>query len=164
MIVVGDTSPLTNLAGIGQFDLLRRLYGRLHIAEGVWQELNARGQRWPGRDEVAEADWIERHAVQNHPLVKALERDLDRGEAETIALALELEADLVLLDEREGRRAAQRLGLRVVGVVGVLLDAKACGAVKALRLHLDALRQTSGFYLDNAVYDHALSLAGERNG
>ncbi len=37
MIVVGNTSPLTNLAGIGQFDLLRRLYGRLHIAEGVWR-------------------------------------------------------------------------------------------------------------------------------
>ena len=164
MIVVGDTSPLTNLAAIGQFDLLCRLYGRLHIAEGVWEELNAGSQRWPGRDEVAEADWVERHAVQNRSLVKALERDLDRGEAETIALALELEAHLVLLDEREGRRAAQRLGLRVVGVVGILLEARACGAVKAVRPHLEALRQTAGFYLDDAVCDRALSLAGERSG
>jgi len=116
MIVVANTSPLTNLAAIGQFDLLRRLYGQLHIAEGVWEELHAEGQRWPGRVEVAGADWIERHAVQNRPLVTALQRDLDRGEAETIALALEVEAGLVLLDEREGRRAAQRLGLRVIKV------------------------------------------------
>jgi len=161
MIVVGNTSPLTNLAAIGQFDLLHRLYGQVHIAQGGWQELNAGGRHWPGRDEVAEADWIERGPVQNRALVTALERDLDRGEAETIALALELEADLVLLDEREGRRAAQRLGLRVVGVVGILLEAKTCGAVRTVRPHLDALRQTAGFYLDDALYAYALSLAGE---
>ncbi len=81
MIVVCNTSPLTNLAAIGQFALLHQLYGRLHIAEGVWEELNARGQHWPGRDEVATADWIERHTVQNQALVTALRRDLDRGEA-----------------------------------------------------------------------------------
>jgi uncharacterized protein len=161
MIVVSNTSPLTNMAAIGQFDLLRRLYGRLHIARGVWEELNAEGERWPGRDEVATADWIERHEVKNQALVTALQRDLDRGEAESIALALELGANLVLLDEKEGRRAAKRLGLRVVGVVGVLLEAKAGRAVDALRPHLDALRQTAGFYLSKSLYHHALMLAGE---
>jgi len=60
MIVVSDTSPLTNLAAIGQFGLLRRLYGELYIADGVWDELNAGGGRWPGRDQVAAADWVER--------------------------------------------------------------------------------------------------------
>ena len=99
MIVVSDTSPLTNLAAIGQFDLLRRLYARLHIAQGVWDELNAGGGRWPGYDQVTAADWVERHTVQNRALVTALQRDLDRGEAETIVLALELGADLTLLDE-----------------------------------------------------------------
>jgi predicted nucleic acid-binding protein len=106
MRVVSNTSPLTNLAAIGQFDLLHELYVEVHIADGVWQELNAREQRWPGRDEVAAANWIERHTVQNQALVTALRRDLDSGEAETIALALELSAGLVLLDEQEGRHAA----------------------------------------------------------
>ena len=160
MIVVSDTSPVTNLAAIGQFDLLRRLYARLHIAQGVWDELNAGGRRWPGYDQVTAADWVERHAVQNHALVTALQRDLDRGEAETIALALELGADLTLLDEREGRHAAQRLGLRVVGVVGILLEAKANGMIDTVRPHLRALRQTAGFYLSEPLYQHALSLAG----
>ncbi len=116
MIIVSNTSPLTNLAAIGQFHLLRRLYSELHIADGVWEELNAGGQRWPGSDEVAAAVWIHRHSVQDQPLVTVLQRDLDRGEAESIALALELRADLILLDEKEARRAAKRLGLYVVGV------------------------------------------------
>jgi predicted nucleic acid-binding protein len=161
MIVVSNTSPLTNLATIGQFDLLRRLYVNLHIPQGVWDELNAGGQRWPGRDEAAAANWIERHTVQNQALVLALRRDLDRGEAESIALALELSADLVLMDEREGRRAAQQMGLNVIGVVGILLEAKAQQVIDNLRPHLDALRQTAGFYLSESLYQHALALAGE---
>ena len=161
MIVVSNTSPLTSLAAIGQFALLHQLYRRLHIARAVWEELNAGGQHWPGRDEVAAADWVERHSVQNQALVTALRRDLDRGEAETIALALELGAGLVLLDEREGRHAAQRLELRVSGVVGILLEAKSRSAVNVIRPHLDALRHKAGFYLSDPVCYAALSLAGE---
>jgi uncharacterized protein len=161
MIVVSNTSPLTNLAAIGQFDLLRKLQNEIHIAQAVWKELNARGQRWPGRDEVAAADWIERHTVQNKALVTALQRDLDAGEAESIALALELEADLVLLDEREGRHAAQRMDLRVIGVVGILLEAQASNAVSAIRPFLDGLRQNAGFYLSESLYQRTLMLAGE---
>lgn len=163
MIVVSNTSPLTNLAAIGQFDLLRCLYDRVHIAQGVWEQLNAEGKRWPGRDQVAQADWIQRHTVQNQDLVTALRRDLDRGEAETIALALEIGADLVLLDEKEGRHTAQRFGLRVVGVVGILLEAKGQGAIHTVHPHLDALRQTAGFYVSASLYQYALVLAKETN-
>ncbi len=161
MIVVSNTSPLTNLAAIGQFDLLRQLYSEVHIPHAVWEELNAEGLQWPGSESVATAGWVECRAVDNKPLVTALRRDLDRGEAESIALALELKADLVLMDEREGRHAAQRMGLRVVGVVGVLLEAKAKGAIDAVRPQLNGLRQKAGFYLGEGVYQRALVLAGE---
>lgn len=67
----------------------------------MWNELNAYGQTWPGREEVAAAGWTERRSVVNTPLVETLRRDLDPGEAETIALALELNADLVMMDERD---------------------------------------------------------------
>ncbi len=161
MIVVSNTSPLTNLAAIGEFELLHHLYGGLHIAQGVWEELNAEGQTWPGRDEVATANWVARHQVQNQALVIALQRDLDRGEAESIALAVELEATLILMDEREGRHAAQRMGRYVVGVVGVLLEAKANALLGTVRPHLDNLRQAAGFYLSEPLYQQALALAGE---
>ena len=72
MIVVSNTSPLTNLAAIGHLDLLNRLYERVHIADGVWQELNFEGKRWPGSLEVEQADWIERHSVKGRALVEAL--------------------------------------------------------------------------------------------
>ena len=160
MKVVSNTSPLTNLAAIGQFGLLRQLYGRLSIAKGVWDELNAFGHAWPGRAETASASWLGHHEVRNTPLVETLRRDLDRGEAETIALALEVQADLVLMDEREGRHAAQRLGLRTVGVVGVLLDAKRQELLPAVRPAFDALR-AAGFYLGGPVYRKGLELAGE---
>lgn len=161
MIVVSNTSPLTNLAAIGQFHLLHDLYAELHIADGVWAELNAGGYRWPGRDAVAAAAWIQRHRVSNPSLVTLLQRDLDRGEAETIALALDLQANLILLDEREGRGIAQRLGLSMVGVIGVLLEAKAQGRIAQLRPQLDALRHEAGFYLSESVCQRAIALAGE---
>jgi hypothetical protein len=86
---------------------------------------------------------------------------LDRGEAETIALALELGADLVLLDERDGRYTAQRFGLRVVGVLGVLLEAKSKGLIKNIKPYLDMLRQQAGFYIRETLYQQMLILAGE---
>ena len=137
-VPISNTSPLTNLAAIGQFDLLRQLYGRLLIAEAVWEELNAEGRAWPGRTEVATANWIERRAVQNRPLVTALRERLDLGEAETIALAVECPPPFVLMDEREGRHAAHRFGLKTVGVVGVLIE-----AVKELAAKVETLEPRS---------------------
>jgi len=163
MIVVSNTSPLTNLAAVGQFDLLRLLYQQIHIAEAVWSELHADGQRWPGAQEVAKAGWIRRAHARNHSLVIALQRDLDRGEAETIALALEQRADLVLLDEREGRRAATRLGLKVTGVVGILLEAKVQGHLAAVQPLLYRLRTEAGFFVSDSLYNLALELSQEVN-
>jgi len=91
----------------------------------------------------------------------ALRRDLDRGEAATIALAVELHANLVLLDEQDGRRAAQRMGLRPLGVLGILLEAKKRGHIPVVKPLVDDLRQTAGFYLSDAVYQSVLNLAKE---
>ncbi len=161
MIVVSNTSPITNLAAIGKFDLLHKLFGEIHIPVAVVQELSAGGVQWPGAAEVERALWVKQNRVEDQWLVDALRLDLDRGEAETIALALQLRADLVLLDEQMGRLAAQHLGLKVMGVVGLLLRAKQLGFVSQVRPLLDDLRQVAGFYLNQAVYDRALEAAGE---
>ena len=161
MIVVSNTSPLTNLAAIGQFDLLQALFGEIYLATGVLNELSFGGGNWPGAMEVGSASWVHVKAVSDRPLVDALRLDLDLGEAETIALALDLQADLVLLDEQAGRYAAQHFRLRVMGVVGLLVQSKKRGLVVEVRPHLDALRRQAGFYLSQPVYDHALQLAHE---
>jgi predicted nucleic acid-binding protein len=161
MIVVSNTSPLTNLAAIGCFDLLRKLFGEIHIAHGVWEELNHGGRRHPGSQEVENASWVHRHEVSNPTVATILRRDLDLGEAETLALALELRADLVLLDEQEGRRAANRLGLRPFGVLALLLKAKQQREIEEIRSSLDALRQKAGFFLGDKLYRQILEEAGE---
>lgn len=158
---VSNTSPLTNLAAIGLFDLLRELYGRLFVAEAVWAELNAGSRAWPGRDEVAGATWIARRTVVNRPLMTALRERLDPGEAETIALAMECSPPFVLMDEKEGRRAAQRFGLKTVGVVGVLIEAKNRGLIAEVGPSLERLRQEAGFYLSDRVIRDACAFCGE---
>ena len=120
MKVVSDASALINLARIGKLDLLQRSYGELLIPEAVWQEVVIAGVGQPGADEVRKATWIKTSNVANKHLVWALQQDLDAGEAEAIALTLEIEAALLLLDERLGRETAQHLGLRYVGLIGVL--------------------------------------------
>ena len=160
-VVISNTSPLTNLAAIGQFDLLHQLYGRLWIAEAVWQELNADGQSWPGRDEVAGAIWITRQAATNRPLVAALREHLDHGEAETIALAVEYPPPFLLMDEKEGRHTAQRFGFKTVGVVGVLIEAKAHGLIPQVSPLLERLRREAGFFLSDRVIQTAREFCGE---
>jgi len=161
MTVVSNTSPLTSLAAIGHFELLRKLFREVHIASGVWDELNMGGRRHPGSHEVEHASWVLRHEVSDQGLLTVLRRDLDKGEAETLALAIERKADLVLLDEQEARHAATRLGLRTMGVLGILLYAKQLGEIEEIRPQLDALRHQAGFYLGEALYRQILEQAGE---
>lgn len=111
MSIVSNASPLINLARIGKLDLLHQLYGELIVPEAVWQEVVVEGSGHPGADEVKTAPWIKMRAVTNRPLVQALRQDLDAGEAEAIALALEVGAELLLMDEHLGRETARHLGL-----------------------------------------------------
>lgn len=76
-----------------------------------------------------------------------MSRELDKGEAEAIALALELGADQVLIDERRGRRIAARLNLRYTGILGILVEAKNRGLISEVKPLLDALIDRAGFGL-----------------
>ena len=161
MIVVSNTSPLTSLAIIGELDLLPLLYGRVHIPMAVRDELS-QGPEWPGQSAVRGARWIVTHRVAEPATGSLLRAELHAGESEAIALARELGSELVLLDESEARRVAERLGLKQTGAVGVLLEAKRRGLVKAVRPLLDGLQQDAGFWLSDDLYRKALKLAGEQ--
>lgn len=161
MIVVSDTSPLVSLSAVGRLDLLRALFGRVLIPEAVYREIVEQGAGRPGASEVAVASWIERQTPTDAALASLLKTELDEGEAEAITLALESAADVVLLDERRGRQRAEALGLRVTGVLGILVEAKRQGRLGEIRPALDALRETAGFWLSNHLYRRALEMAGE---
>jgi predicted nucleic acid-binding protein len=106
--------------------------------------------------------WIQVRNVPDQLAVRLLERDLDRGEAAAIILARELNADWLLLDEREGRKFAKRLELRVTGTLGVLLRAKRDGAIPSLQRVMDSLRDLAGFYIAPKLYAELLQASGER--
>ncbi|MGI9174011.1 MAG: DUF3368 domain-containing protein [Rhodothermales bacterium] len=161
MVVVSYTSPIVNLAAVGHLHLLPALFGKITVPDAVYREIVVEGAGRPGADEVLSANWIEVQAVQDRRLVRVLEADLHSGEAEALALALELGADWALLDEQAARRSADALGLTYTGLLGVLERAKAKGTIPAVKPLLDALRHTAGFWISAALYTHILNRVKE---
>ncbi len=116
MIVVSDTSPITNLLKIGKIDLLQQIFGEVIIPVGVYEELT----RIPAQKEKIEnINWIKKHNARDETLISNLLKLLDKGESESIALAIELDADYLLIDERKGRKVANEYGLTITGILVV---------------------------------------------
>ena len=147
MIVVSNTSVILNLALVGHLDLLEKLYGRVLAPRAVLQELVDFGLEKPDVNAVQTLSWIEARSVTHRSLSDWLLSELDIGEAEAIALAVEVKADLLLLDERLGHKIASRLGLSVIGLLGVLLNAKRRGFLAGVRPVLDAVIAIAGFWV-----------------
>ncbi len=105
--------------------------------------------------------WIVPHQVVDLMFVASLRSELDEGEAEAIALGIQLKAELLLLDESRGRAVASRLGLKFTGLLGVLLSAKHQGFIPSVKIQLDDIIAKAGFWVSEKVYAHALRLAGE---
>jgi len=156
MSIVSNASPLINLARIGRLDLLCQLYGGVVIPEAVWHEVVVKGVGQPGADEIEAAAWIKTESVANRQLVQASQQELDTGEAEAIALSLETEAELLLMDEHLGRETARHLGVRYTGLIGVLVEGKHKGLISEVKPHLNALRDVAGFRVSDALYRRVL--------
>jgi len=147
MPAVSNTSPILNLAIVGRLSLLRQQFGEIRIPPAVLEELRV-GEDLPGSQSVREAiekGWLWVEEVKDRTFVQVLQRDLDKGEAEAIALALQVKAEWTLLDEREGRRVAKSLGLKVTGVLGILRRAWHEGVLPSLQREMEGLREKAGF-------------------
>lgn len=155
MIVVSDTSPITNLAAIGQLELLRQLYKKVVLPEAVYEELTIEPISAGGL-EAKSCQWIEVQKVSTQSLQVATKYGLDAGETEAIALALDIKESKLLIDERAGRKAAEELNLSFTGVLGVLVAAKEEGLIAEIKPLLDALRDPVGFYVAENLYRQVL--------
>ncbi|MHC5718537.1 MAG: DUF3368 domain-containing protein [Nostoc sp.] len=161
MIIVSDTSPINNLAAINHLHLLQQLYGTVLIPEAVYRELTDPNFPVAGAIEVQTFIWIQTRPVEDRILVEALSNELDIGEAEAIALALEMKADQVLIDERRGRMIAARLNLAYTGILGILVEAKSQRLISAVKPLLDALINQAGFWVAEPLYKRVLQLVDE---
>ena len=151
MKVVSNSGPLINLAKVGQFALLQDLFQHITIPPEVFEEVVVRGVGQPGAGETHTAPWIVRGGLDRSDIADILTAELDRGEAEAIALALQEKADWLLIDERVGRRFAQRVGLKVKGTLGILLEGMRRDCIDDLQPVLDML-VAKGTWIAPATY------------
>lgn len=161
---ISNSSTLLNLAIIGRLSLLREFHEKIIVPPAVWQEVVIEGRGRAGAAEVEaahRAGWIEIVRPKDQELLKLLKRDLDDGESEAIALAVQQNADIVFLDEADARQIALLYGLRKSGVVGVMVRAKQQGMLPSLKAELDRLRHEAGFWIAEELYQQALREVGE---
>ena len=153
MKVVSNSGPLIALAKVEKLHVLRELFGKVFIPQAVWIEVVERGKGKPGSEEVASAEWIEVVEVRDKLGVEILRGEIEVGEAETIVLAKELNADLLLLDEKIPRIIAKSLGLNVTGSLAILFLAWKRGLIADnLDDLLDELK-SKGVYFSEEVVD-----------
>ena len=158
MIVVSDTSPITNLLQIQQLDLLQKLFDKVIITPQVYHELC---ELKPQKEILDTLVWISISEPHNKFLIADLEKRIDSGEASSIALAVELKADYLLMDEHKGRGEAEKLGLKITGIIGVLLRAKSEKHILLVKPILDKLQTEVGFRIHPSLYQKALQIANE---
>jgi len=158
-LVVSDTSPLLNLALIDRLDLLRTQFADVTVPRQVWDELTEGDEGLDALRELRDDNLLKIVDVGRSDLFVEIFHELDLGETASICYAVEHDADLVLLDERDGRRVARRHDLEVTGVIGILLrGAKTDDA--ELEQELNALREV-GFWISDDLYSRALSEVNE---
>ena len=161
-MIVADTGPIIAFARLRQLDLLRQVVETLIIPEAMYEELVGRGRDRPGAAEVAHGGWIHRRMVTDQEAVTQLPRVLHAGEREAIVLAHELQAQL-LIDEQRGRDIAIARGLEVMGILRILAEAKQRGLITAVRPLVEALLAV-GYWIDEEhVIQPFLQEMGEGN-
>jgi hypothetical protein len=161
VIVVADTSVLVNLCRIGQGGLFQPLFHEVFIPPEVAVEfvrLAGKTDRFAGLRLPA---GIKQQAPSRLPELVRAAVGLDSGEAAALSLAVEIHADAVLIDERRGYEVAVQLGLRTIGILGILLRAKSAGLIPAVKPQIDALQREAGFWLSESLRNQVIQASGE---
>jgi len=155
-LVVSNTSPLLNLALLDRLELVETQFSTVAVPQAVWHELTAGTDGVDALQSARDDGTIRVVSAPETKLFVEFRHELDAGEAAALAYALENDATLVLIDERDGRQAARRHDLTVTGVVGVLLRAAEDG--DEMRASLDSLRE-AGFWIGDDLYEKATEQA-----
>lgn len=149
-VIIADSGPLISLALIGHLDLLRQLYQQVLVPPAVWHEVTVKGWGMPGAETVSQLTWLEIRKPEPQVL-QPLSILVDPGEAEAIALAQTITDSIVLLDDSQARRVAERFNIPRIGTLGILRRAKKRGLITAIRPHVEFLKANNIYMADNLV-------------
>ena len=160
-IVISNSTPMILLQKVGQLELLKSLYSEIYIPEAVYKEviIDSAGKN-KDDDFISAHDWIKIIKIQDTKSKKLFKTSLHEGEVETILLALEMSADLCLLDDLLARKYAKSVGINISGTLGVLITAKNKSYVKEVKPILEQLL-SAGMYINAKLYASVLSTAKE---
>lgn len=147
--IISDTSCLILLEKIGELDLLNKLFGIIITTSEVATEF---GLPLPS--------WFEIRQPINKKYQTIIEASVDKGEASAIALAVELEDCLLIIDDLKGRKFAQQLGLTIIGTIGIIVDAKLSGIIPSVKPILTKIK-TTNFRISHQLEILILKRAGD---
>jgi predicted nucleic acid-binding protein len=158
--VICNATPLINFAAINRLDILKDVFGEVLIPQAVYDETTVSGYLWSQFILQAVASgWLQVRNVSNiDPIISP---ELDDGEREAIALALETGIHKILLDEQDARKVAQSVGLRLIGTLGILLLAKEKQIIDEIKPLLDAMIDVAQYWVNAKLYEQVLKQAGE---
>ena len=139
-IVIADSACLIGLSKIKRLELLPALFGRVTLAPAVWNEVVVQGQGRSGSTEIQNATWIDITQVRDMQAVDVLRQELGAGESQSMVLAQELQASLVILDDARARRKAKQLGLAIAGTAALLYRAQELALIADAAAAIDELR------------------------
>lgn len=160
MRVICDAAVLIGLAKIGKLNLLEKLYEKIYIPWGVYNEVVVRGRSRPGAEEIDQAKWVGRIKVKDRTAVNLLVSEFGQGESEVLVLGNELKADWLILDDARARTAAISAGYRVIGLAGILLLAKQRNLIEDIKPLFNELVDKN-FRLSDKIMQTILEKAGE---
>ena len=160
MIVIADTTPLSELAKVGQLNLLRDIFGEIIIPQQVYHEVSQGNH--PAAGIIKRQSWISVRTVSDDRKISLLQvsTKLHLGESAAIILAEELAADWLLLDDRRARQVAESKCLPIIGTIGILLLAKDEGLIPSIKEIMDNL-MAQGKRISSQLYREALAIAQE---
>jgi predicted nucleic acid-binding protein len=160
MKAVVNSSPLIFLVKIGKLDLLNKLFDEVIIPKAVYEEAVLSGK--PDKNEIIKnLSWIKVEEVKDKRLVKFLMNFIDYGESEVIAYAVENNIDLVILDDKDARKIARELDLKVIGTLGILIISKKKGYINEIKPLLEKLI-TNNFRVSEKLLKKILEEVGEK--
>lgn len=162
MIVISDSTPIISLIKIECLDVLEKLYKNIIIPKAVYNELIINVDYQDEIDIIKGCTFLEIKNVEENLSVLLLQRQLklDFGESEAIVLANNINADLIIIDERKARRIAKDIGLKVTGTLGILVEAKQQGLIEELKPLLDKLIDNN-IRISKKLYIEILNIVGE---
>ena len=131
-VIISDTSCLILLEKIGELNLLHEIFGEILITQEVADEYGLTPPKWIS---------IQNPINQNYQ--KILETNVDKGEASAIALAVELDDCLLIIDDLKGRNLAQALSIKITGTFGIIVEAKLSGQIASVKLYLEKIKRTN---------------------